>query len=140
MFRVLKPGARYACSEYLLTPFFDWDNEEHVNLHKAYLPTLAATQSMYPADVCAALEEAGFTIVLSAPSKSAAWPICEQKRDLILMARRVIRSLERMRMMPAWVEQSLDLLQTGGEAWTQAEKAKIADLNWQIIAEKPAVS
>jgi len=140
MFRVLKPGARYACSEYLLTPFFDWDNEEHVNLHKAYLPTLAATQSMYPADVCAALEAAGFNIILSAPSKSAAWLICEQKRDLILMARRVIRSLERMRMMPAWVEQSLDLLQTGGEAWTQAEKAKIADLNWQIIAEKPTVS
>lgn len=95
---------------------------------------------MYPADVCAALEAAGFNIILSAPSKSAAWLICEQKRDLILMARRVIRSLERMRMMPAWVEQSLDLLQTGGEAWTQAEKAKIADLNWQIIAEKPTVS
>ena len=46
MFRVLKPGARYACSEYLLTPHFDWDNEEHVTLHRAYLPTLAATQSM----------------------------------------------------------------------------------------------
>ncbi|NNE19415.1 MAG: class I SAM-dependent methyltransferase, partial [Myxococcales bacterium] len=75
MFRVLKPGARYACSEYLLAPHFDWDNEEHVSLHKAFLPTLAATQSMYPADVCAALERAGFTVVLSAPSKSAAWPI-----------------------------------------------------------------
>ena len=24
MFRVLKPGTRYACSEYLLTPDFDW--------------------------------------------------------------------------------------------------------------------
>ena len=94
MFRVLKPGARYACSEYLLTPHFDWDNEEHVSLHKAFLPTLAATQSMYPADVCAALERAGFTVVLSAPSKSAAWPICEQKRDLILRGRKVIRALE----------------------------------------------
>ena len=38
MYRVLKPGARYACSEYLLTPHFDWDNEEHVTLHKAFLP------------------------------------------------------------------------------------------------------
>ncbi|WP_372735600.1 class I SAM-dependent methyltransferase, partial [Nocardioides sp.] len=55
MFRVLKPGSRYACSEYLLTPHFDWKNEEHVGLHKQFLPTLAATQSMYPDDVCAAL-------------------------------------------------------------------------------------
>jgi len=137
MFRVLKPGARYACSEYLLTPFFDWNNPEHVSLHKLYLPTLAATQSMYPADVAAALQRAGFKIVLSAPSKSEAWPICEQKRDLILTARRAIRALEAIRLMPSWVEQTLDLLQTGGEAWTSAEKSKIADLNWRIVAEKP---
>jgi sterol 24-C-methyltransferase len=138
MFRVLKPGARYSCSEYLLTPHFDWNDPDHVTLQNAFLPTLAATQSMYPADVCAALERAGFNIILSAPSKSAAWPICEQKRDLILTARKAIRALEKMRIMPPWVEESLDLLQTGGEAWTTAEKAKIADLNWRIIAEKPA--
>ena len=138
MFRVIKPGTRYACSEYLLTPHFDWNNEEHVALHQSFLPTLAATQSMYPADVCAALERAGFNIVLSAPSKSEAWPICEQKRDLILLVRKVVRFLERIRIMPPWVEQSLDLLQTGGESWTTAEKAKIADLNWRIVAEKPA--
>ena len=136
MYRVLKPGARYACSEYLLSPYFDWNNEEHVALHKSYLPTLAATHSMYPADVCAALEKADFKILVSAPSKSEAWPICEQKRDLMLRARKVIRALEAIRIMPPWVEQSLELLQTGGQAWTDAEKAKIADLNWRIVAEK----
>ncbi len=136
MARVLKPGARYACSEYLLTPFFDWDDPEHVALHRLFLPTLAATQSMYPADVCAALERAGFRIVLSAPSKSEAWPLAEQKRDLILHGRKVIRLLERVGVVPAWVEESLELLQRGGQAWTEAERAKIADLNWRIVAEK----
>ncbi len=136
MYRVLKPGARYACSEYLLTPHFDWNNEEHVALHRMFLPTLAATQSMYPADVCAALERAGFQVVVSAPSKGEAWPLCEQKRDLIMMGRRLIRALEAIRILPPWVEESLDLLQSGGEAWTTAEKAKIADLNWRIVAEK----
>ena len=136
MHRVLKSGARYACSEYLLSPYFDWNNEEHVALHKTYLPTLAATHSMYPADVCAALERAGFKVLVSAPSKSEAWPICEQKRNLMLRTRRVIRALEAIRIMPPWVEQSLELLQTGGQAWTDAEKAKIADLNWRIVAEK----
>jgi len=136
MYRVLKPGARYACSEYLLTPYFDWDDQEHVALHKKYLPTLAATQSMYPADVCAALDDAGFKILLSAPSKSEAWPLCEQKRDLVLMGRKAVRALERIRVLPPWVEESLELLQAGGQAWTDAEKAKIADLNWRIVAEK----
>lgn len=136
MARVLKPGARYACSEYLLTPYFDWNNAEHVALHQAYLPTLAATHSMYPADVCAALERAGFEILVSAPSKSEAWPLCEQKRDLILMGRRVVRALEAVRLVPPWVEEMLDLLQKGGQAWTEAERAKIADLNWRIVARK----
>jgi len=139
MYRVLKPGARYACSEYLLTPHFDWNNEEHVALHKTYLPTLAATHSMYPVDVCAALERAGFKILISAPSRSEAWPLCEQKRDLVYMGRRVIKVLEAIRVLPPWVEESLDLLQRGGQAWTDAEKAKLADLNWRIVAEKPPV-
>jgi sterol 24-C-methyltransferase len=138
MFRVLKPGTRYACSEYTLSPYFDWDNEEHASLHKTYMPTLAATQSMYPADICAALERAGFKIILSAPSRSEAWPICEQKRDLIKFVRMFIRGLEKIKVMPLWVEQALDLWQSGGEAWTSAEKMKIADLNWRIVAEKPA--
>ncbi len=139
MYRVLKPGARYACSEYLLTPHFDWENEEHLRLHRAYLPTLAATQSMYPADVCAALERAGFEILVSAPSKRPAWPICEQKRDLILGGRKLVRALEAIRVVPPWVEESLELLQSGGQAWTDAEKSKIADLNWRIVAEKAVV-
>ena len=106
-------------------------------MHKAYLPTLAATQSMYPADVCSALKDAGFEVVVSAPSRRPAWPICEQKRDLILRGRKVVRALEAIRILPPWIEESLDLLQSGGEAWTAAEKAKIADLNWRIVAEKP---
>ena len=76
-------------------------------------------------------------VVASTPSKRPAWPICEQKRDLILGGRKVIRALEAARILPSWVEESLELLQSGGQAWTDAEKAKIADLNWRIVAEKP---
>jgi sterol 24-C-methyltransferase len=56
---------------------------------------------------------------------------------LILGGRKFIRALEAIRILPSWVEESLELLQSGGQAWTDAEKAKIADLNWRIVAEKP---
>jgi sterol 24-C-methyltransferase len=138
MFRVLKPGARYVCTEYLLTPHFEWQNPEHVSLHNSYIATLAATHSMYPSDVCSALERAGFVIRLSAPSKNVAWPICEQKRDLIQGVRKVVRLGMAVRLLPPWVEEILSLLQEGGQSWTDAEKAKIADLNWRIVAEKPS--
>ena len=44
IFRVLRPGARFSCSEYLLTPHFNWEDERHVAMHRLFLPTLAATQ------------------------------------------------------------------------------------------------
>ena len=105
-------------------------------MHKLFLPTLAATQSMYPADVCAALERAGFRIEVSAPSKSEAWPLCEQKTALIRRGGHVVKALAAARVAPQWATESLDLLQKGGQAWTDAERAKIADLNWRIVATK----
>jgi hypothetical protein len=55
---------------------------------------------------------------------------------LILARRKVIRVLQAVRILPCRVEESLDFLQSGGQAWTDAEKGKIADLNWRIGAQK----
>jgi sterol 24-C-methyltransferase len=124
--------ARNTCSP----PDFDWNSDEHVALHRPFLPTLAATQSMYPADVCVALEPAGFRVLVSATSKSEAWPLCEQKTALIRRGGHVVKALAAVHLAPEWATESLDLLQKGGAAWNAAERAKIADLNWRIVAQK----
>lgn len=139
MYRVLKPGARYACSEYLLTADFDWNDQDHVRLKETYMPTLAATSSLYAADVCSALERVGFRILVSAPSRRPAWPFWRERRDMTIRVRKVVRALEAIRLLPKEVDEGLALLQSGGEAWINAEKAKLADLNWRIVAEKPRV-
>ena len=41
-------------------------------------------------------------------------------------------------LLPKWVESLISNLLLGGMAWAEAEKAKIADLNWRIIVQKPA--
>jgi sterol 24-C-methyltransferase len=137
MFRLMKPGGRYSCIEYLLTPHFDKSDAEHVRLHKLFLPTLAATQSNYPKDVTDALERAGFKLILSAPSVAPAWPLTDQKTDLFLCIRWIVIQLHKIGVVPEWVETLVDNLLMGGRAWADAEKAKLADLNWQIIVEKP---
>jgi len=137
IFRVMKPGTRYACTEYLLTPHFDWTNEEHRKLHAQFLPTLAASQSNYPADVTAAFERAGFKVLVSAPSAAPAWPLCESKTELFLMMRQLVGGLTKLGLLAPWAEVLLDNLMKGGEAWSKAEKAKLADLNWEIVVEKP---
>jgi sterol 24-C-methyltransferase len=137
IFRVLKPGAIYGCGEYLLTPDFDTSNKHHMDLHKLFMPTLAATQSNYPADVTAALERAGFKVVLSAPSVAPTWPLTDAKTDLFLLFRSVVVKLNNFGILPDWTETLVSNLLLGGQAWAEAEKAKIADLNWQIFVQKP---
>ena len=132
---MLKPGARYSRVEYLLTPHFDKTDPEHLRLHKRYLPTLAATQSNYADDVAAALKRAGFTIVRNRPSVAPTWPLTNT--DLFIFFRWVVVQLAGVVLAPAWVETLVSNLLLGGMAWTEAEKAKLADLNWQIIMEKP---
>merc|ERR1712096_338551 len=109
-----------------------------MQLHKLFLPTVAATQSNYPADVVAALERAGFTTLLSSPSLAPAWPLTDQKTDLFLMMRQMIVWFNRIGLLPDWTETLVSNLLLGGVAWADAEKAKIADLNWQIFVQKPA--
>lgn len=138
IFRVLKPGAKYSCGEYLLTPFFDWDNAEHVRLHSLFLPTLAATQSNYPADVAQALERAGFNVLLNAPSVAPTWPLTDQKTDLFIFMRSIVRCFVKLGLVGPWFDKLISNLLLGGVAWADAEKAKLADLNWQIIVQKPA--
>ena len=97
IYRVMKPGAIYGCGEYLLTPHFDSNNKHHMHLHKLFMPTLAATQSNYPADVTSALERAGFKVILSAPSVAPTWPLTDQKTDLFIMMRNLIVRLNQVR-------------------------------------------
>ena len=138
LYRVLKPGSRYSCSEYLLTRDFDKNNDYHIRLHKLFLPTLAATQSNYADDVVASLERAGFKVIYSRPSIAPAWPLCDDKTDMFLLLRRIVILFTSMGIMPAWVETLCTQFLLGGQAWNEAEKSKIADLNWQIVAEKPS--
>jgi len=137
LFRVLKPGGRYSCGEYLLSPQFDRNDKEHMALHRLFLPTLAATQSNYPEEVTSALQRAGFDIIQSAPSIAPAWPLTDQKTDLFHGMRFVVNCAVKVGFLPEWIIDLIDNLLKGGIAWADAEKMKIADLNWRIVAQKP---
>jgi len=83
------------------------------------------------------LHSAGFKILLSAPSVAPAWPLTDQKTDLFIMMNRLIKGMNYVGILPDWTETLVSNLLLGGIAWADAEKAKIADLNWQIFAQKP---
>ena len=140
LYRVLKPGGIYSCSEYVITGDFDFNNIEHQNLHKLFLPTLAATQSNYPSDIVNSLKDAGFDIIVSKPSDAPTWTLTTQKTNLIIIIKYIAIMLSKLGLIYPEIIILIENLLKGGEAWKIAEKAKLADLNWQIIAKKPTSS
>ena len=51
--------------------------------------------------------------------------------------RAVVAALARVGALPQWAEVLCTNFLLGGQAWAAAEKAKLADLNWQIVVQKP---
>lgn len=51
--------------------------------------------------------------------------------------RSFINGLNYVGLAPAWALTLVDNLMLGGKAWVAAEKAKLADLTWRIIVQKP---
>jgi len=137
MFRVLKPGGRFSCGDYLLTEHFNFSDPYHMKLHSLYMPTLAAMQSNYASDVVKSFEKAGFKLILSAPSNSPCWPLTQAKTETFKTLQIVTHFLTRIGLVPEWVDVLIDQFLKGGVAWNDAEKAKLVDLNWRIIVEKP---
>jgi hypothetical protein len=47
------------------------------------------------------------------------------------------KALTKIGLCPVWMELLVNNLLKGGVAWADAEKMKIADLNWRITVIKP---
>jgi sterol 24-C-methyltransferase len=137
IYRVLKPGAIFACSEFMFTPEFNWDNPEHAELHRLFRPTLSAKRFKYSRDVVFALRRAGFEVIRSSPSVAPAWPIVAQKINTFRAIRVSVRVLTKVSLMPATAATFIYNLVLGGDALVKAEKMKIVDLNWQFVVQKP---
>lgn len=137
LFRVLKPGARFSCGDYMLSDHFNFSDPHHMKLHNQFMPTLAAMQSNYASDIVKGLERAGFKLILSAPSNAPCWPLTQAKTATFKSLQKVVQFLTRIGLLGEWVDTLIDQFLKGGVAWNDAEKAKLVDLNWRIIVEKP---
>lgn len=62
LFRVLKPGARFVCYEWLLTDKYDHSNDEHRQIRHLIEKGNGLPDLETPAHVLAALQEAGFIV------------------------------------------------------------------------------
>lgn len=150
IFRVLKPGGRFASYEWAMTDAYDSNDANHQSLKLGIergngLPDLERMSV-----VVAALKEAGFEVIEyfdRAPASDIPWyyPLTPRytpkgifHTDLgYYISRKGLNLLEYLKIAPAGSSSTLDMLQRGGNSLVKAgEKGIFTPMYW-VLCRKP---
>jgi sterol 24-C-methyltransferase len=150
IFRVLKPGGRFASYEWAMTDVYDPKDATHQALKLGIergngLPDLEPMSK-----VVAALKEAGFEVVEyfdRAPASDIPWyyPLTSRLTPKGIfhtwlgryVARKGLAMLEYLRIAPAGSSATLDMLQKGADALVGAAETGIFTPMYWVLCKKP---
>ncbi|KAJ1463357.1 S-adenosyl-L-methionine-dependent methyltransferase [Pelagophyceae sp. CCMP2097] len=158
IFRVLKPGATFACYEWCLTDAYDASNALHRKLKKDIevgdgLPDIVHTS------VCTqALRDAGFEVVeardcaldgilgkggepwytpLTASWNPLSWPRFQFNPIMFWVMPKLLRFFEIIRLVPVGTKKTQVMLQAGGIGCANGGKTGSFTPMWLMVARKP---
>ncbi|KAJ8614479.1 hypothetical protein CTAYLR_000863 [Chrysophaeum taylorii] len=157
IFRVLKPGATFACYEWCLTDAYDPANPDHRKLKKDIevgdgLPDLVHTS------VCTeALEKAGFRVLetrdcakdglldggepwytpLTPSWNPLKWPRFQFNPVMFFLMPKILRSFEFARLVPPGTAKTQVMLQAGGIGCAQGGITGAFTPMWLMVGKKP---
>ena len=153
IFRVLRPGARFACKEWCLTDKFDPENAEHVGIKKSIMRGVGLPEIDLISDVCTALRMAGFEILESLDialesHPKMPWYRALQGRDLSLtsiprtkigraLTNAAVRVGEKLRVVPQGTAAVSTLLNEGADALVAGGETGIFTPMYFFLARKP---
>ena len=153
IFRVLRPGACFACKEWCLTEKFDPQNAEHMRIKHSIMKGDGLPDIDLMSEVCTALRMAGFDILetrdlaLDSHPKMP-WYRALQSRDLSLtsiartsagraLTNMTLRIGERLRLLPKGITTVSTLLNEGADALVEGGETGIFTPMFFFLVRKP---
>ncbi len=153
IFRVLRPGARFAGYEWCLTERFDPEDPEHLRIKHDIMVGDALPDISSPSDICSALRDAGFELLEArdlAPESDpeTPWYRALQGRDFSLAsiprtpAGRALTNLtlrvgERLRLVPQGSRAVSTLLNAAADALVKGGEHGVFTPMFLFVARKP---
>ena len=139
IYRLLKPGAKFASLDWVTLPAYDPGNAHHADLMRRIKPLIGAIGTPTSAQYVALLERAGFEVLVSEnPSVDGL------QAPLIENAERFYRHLAaalnlgiRCRILPRHFQLLFNRLRQDGEALVEADRLHLVTTSHYIVAQKP---
>ncbi len=139
IYRILKPGGKFGCLDWISLPQYDPSNEEHQELMKAVKSLVGAIGTPTEQEYVTMLRNAGFTVTtstnLSIDGLQA--PLIEKVDQYFNSVFSFIRGAVKCKVLPKHFFDLLERLTKGGKAFVTADRLRILTTSHYIIAEKP---
>lgn len=142
VFRVMRPGARFSFLDWVRLPAFQVNDSEHRQLLARTQGLIGAVDTPSPEDLCAAMEQSGFDVLLSkdASVDGHQSQLIAAEDRYFKAAKKLIGGLVRTRVLPRHMGLLFDRFVKDGDAFIEMDQRGLATSSWQIVARKPVAA
>lgn len=136
--RMLKPGAKFGCLEWMLLDSYNRKDPHHGHLMRQIKPLIGAigdpTVERYEKE----LKAAGFSVKISgnASLDGLQAPLIENADKFYTRLAKVLDKLVRWRVLPPHFNTLFERLSRGGQAFIEADRMKLVTTSYYIVAQK----
>eukprot|EP00443_Scrippsiella_acuminata_P000022 CAMPEP_0115257822 /NCGR_PEP_ID=MMETSP0270-20121206/46973_1 /TAXON_ID=71861 /ORGANISM="Scrippsiella trochoidea, Strain CCMP3099" /LENGTH=313 /DNA_ID=CAMNT_0002673545 /DNA_START=223 /DNA_END=1164 /DNA_ORIENTATION=- len=139
VYRVVKPGGKVAFEDYVMGNGFDESNAEHQKIKNLYKPVLGGVETSYPHIFKAAVEAAGFQVVMhkDASINERQYPLLEQEANFWLPLNSLVTFLYKIKLVPQIYHDVMERMTKGTYAMIEADKRGLVSCGYVTYAYKP---
>lgn len=139
--RVLKPGGKVVCLDWVKLPKYNPNNPQHMHLMQRIKPLIGAIGTLSAEEYAAAFTKAGFTIETNenASIDGLQSPLIENADKFFTRVTKIIHSLVRFKLLPKHFKALFDRLTKDGEAFIEADRMRLVTTSHYIVAQKKRV-
>lgn len=138
IYRVLKPGAKLACLDWVRLKKYNPENPHHANLMKRIKPLIGAIGTPSAEEYVNLLKKVGFDVTISenASIDGLQAPLIENADKFFTRVNRLIQTLVRWKILPKHFKALFDRLTQDGEAFIEADRMRLVTTSYYIVAQK----
>ena len=139
IWRVLKPGARVACLDWVRLNGFEPDNPSHQRWMAEIKPLIGAIGTPTPDSFVKSMQEGGFNILYQGNlSRSGVqFPLIRSADKWFRWLSWIIDRLVTFHLVPRHMKILFDRLVKGGESFVEADRNHLVTTSFYVLAEKP---
>lgn len=140
IYRILKPGAKFACLDWVHLAKYDSKNPEHAELMKRIKPLIGAIGTPSAEQYVNLLKRAGFDIIIdeNASIDGLQAPLIENADKFFTRIHALIKLAVKVKILPKHFKALFDRLTKDGQAFIEADRKRLVTTSYYIVAQKKA--